>query len=141
MLLRARLIACLERKRLRDQEVDYLQQVDRVTAAAAGIKANTFQHESLDEVAKRPDELGQLAQVFQEMASQVYAREQQLQQQVQQLRIEIDQERRARDVADITESEYFQQLLGKAEELRNRTRSDQEDGMQENSAKKPDSQA
>jgi len=125
VLLRARLTACLERKWLRDQEVDYLQQVERVTAAAAAIKANTFQPESLDEVARRPDELGQLAQVFQEMARQVYAREQQLQQQVQQLRIEIDQERRAREVADITESEYFQQLLGKADELRNRARADE----------------
>jgi two-component system, cell cycle response regulator len=125
VLLRARLTACLERKWLRDQEVDYLQQVGRVTAAAAAIKANTFQPESLDEVARRPDELGQLAQVFQEMARQVYAREQQLQQQVQQLRIEIDQERRAREVADITESEYFQQLLGKADELRNRARADE----------------
>src|SRR5205823_10057140 len=115
----------LERKRLRDQEIDYLQQVGRVTAAAAAIKANTFEHESLNEVASRPDELGQLAQVFQEMARQVYAREQQLQRQVQQLRIEIDQERKTRDIADITESEYFQQLLGKADELRNRVKADE----------------
>jgi two-component system cell cycle response regulator len=127
VLLRARLTACLERKRLRDQEVDYLQQVGRVTAAAAAIKANTFQPESLDQVARRSDELGQLALVFQEMARQVYAREQQLQRQVQQLRIEIDQERRAREVADITESDYFQQLLGKADELRNRIREEEED--------------
>src|SRR2546423_6564556 len=55
VLLRARLTACLERKWLRDQEVDYLQQVGRVTAAA--IKASTFQPESLDEVARRSDEL------------------------------------------------------------------------------------
>jgi len=96
-----------------------------VTAAAAAIQANTFEPESLDEVARRNDELGQLALVFQEMARQVYAREQQLQRQVQQLRIEIDQERRAREVADITESEYFQQLLGKADELRNRARADE----------------
>jgi hypothetical protein len=33
-------------------------------------------HESLNEVAQRSDELGQLALVFQEMARQVYAREQ-----------------------------------------------------------------
>lgn len=122
VLLRARLGACLERKRLRDQEIDYLQQVGRVTAAAAAIQASSFVSESLDAVAARPDELGQLAQVFQEMARQVYRREQQLKQQVQQLRIEIDQERRAREVADITESEYFQQLLGKADELRSRAR-------------------
>ena len=126
VLLRARLTACLERKWLRDQEVDYLQQVGLVTAAAVAIKANTFQPESLNEVAQRSDELGQLALVFQEMARQVYAREQQLKQQVQQLRIEIDQERRAREVAEITESDYFQQLLSKAEELRNRTRVDKE---------------
>ena len=123
VLLRARLAACLERKQLRDLEIDYLHQVAQVTAAAAAIKANTFQMESLNEVATRSDELGQLAQVFQEMARQVYAREQHLQQQVQQLRIEIDQSRKAREVADITESDYFQQLLSKADELRNRVRS------------------
>jgi DNA-binding NtrC family response regulator len=67
----------------------------------------------------------QLAQVFQEMALQVYAREQRLQQQVQQLRIEIDQERRAREVADITDSEYFQHLLGKADELRSRVKTEE----------------
>jgi CheY-like chemotaxis protein len=139
VLLRARLTACLERKWLRDQEVDYLQQVGRVTAAAAAIKANTFQPESLDEVASRPDELGQLALVFQEMARQVYAREQQLQQQVQQLRIEIDQTRKVSDVAEITESDFFQQLLGKADELRNRIKADKEDGMQEKTAREPDS--
>jgi DNA-binding response OmpR family regulator len=125
VLLRARLTACLERKWLRDQEIDYLQQVGRVTAAAAAIKNDTFKNESLDEVASRSDELGQLAQVFQEMANQVYAREQRLQQQVQQLRIEIDQTRKTREVADITESEYFQQLLGKADELRNRVKADE----------------
>jgi two-component system, cell cycle response regulator len=120
VLLRARLNACLERKRLRDQEVDYLQQVGRVTAAAGAIKSNTFQPESLDEVARRNDELGQLALVFQDMARQVYAREQHLQRQVQQLRIEIDQARNASEVAVITESDFFRHLLEKAEDLRNR---------------------
>ncbi|TMD45401.1 MAG: response regulator [Chloroflexi bacterium] len=57
VLLRARLSASLERKWLRDQEVDYLQQVGRV--------------------------------------------------------------------AEITESDYFQQLLGKADELRNRVMADE----------------
>jgi DNA repair ATPase RecN len=112
-----------------------LQQVGRVTAVAVAIRANTFQPQSLDEVARRSDELGQLALVFQEMARQVYAREQHLQRQVQQLRIEIDQQRRAREVADITESEYFQQLLGKAEELRHRIKDPEGDGVQENAAK------
>jgi hypothetical protein len=43
VLLRARPTACLERKRLCDQEIDYLRQVERVTDAATAIKANTFQ--------------------------------------------------------------------------------------------------
>ena len=140
VLLRARLGACLERKRLRDQEIDYLQQVGRVTAAAAAIQASAFEPESLDAVAARPDELGQLAQVFQEMARQVYRREQQLKQQVQQLRVEIDQERRAREVADITESEYFQQLLGKADDLRNRISAGEADEKQENAVKTMDTE-
>jgi len=63
-----------------------------------------------------------------------------LQRQVQQFRIEIDQERRAREVADITESEYFQQLLGKAQKLRNRVRADEEGGLQGNTVKKLDNE-
>src|SRR5207245_8866282 len=97
--------------------------------------------ELLAEVASSSDELGQLALVVQELARQVYAREQHLQRQVQQLRIEIDQERRAREVADITESDYFQQLLGRADELRNRIKDNEEDGMQENAAKELDPEA
>ena len=99
VLLRTRIGACLEHKRLRDQEIDYLQQVGSITAAAAAIKANSFEPECLDEVANRPGVLGQLALVFQEMAHQVSAREQQLQRQVQQLRIEIDQAHKVREVA------------------------------------------
>jgi two-component system cell cycle response regulator len=99
VLLRARLSACLERQSLRAQQLDSLQQVERVTAAAAAIQANSFEPESLDEMASRPDELGQLARVFQEMARQVSAREQQWQQQVLQLRIEIDQARNVREGA------------------------------------------
>jgi DNA-binding response OmpR family regulator len=118
LLLRARLGACLEKKRLRDQEVEYLQQVARVTAAAAAVEAGQFTLASLDEVAARPDALGQLGRVFQRMAREVYAREQSLKQQVQDLRIQIDEAKKAREVAEITESEYFRALRDKARRLR-----------------------
>lgn len=95
ILLKARLDACLEKKRLRDKEIEYLQQVSRVTAAAAAVEADRFTVESLDTVAVRSDELGQLARVFQHMASEVYAREQRLKQQVQALRIQIDEAKKA----------------------------------------------
>ena len=43
VLLRARIGACLERKRLRDQELEYLRQVEKVTAAAGSLEAGTFE--------------------------------------------------------------------------------------------------
>lgn len=120
VLLRARIGACLEKKRLRDQEVEYLRNVALVTQAAASVEAERFHPEDLDEVAERPDALGQLARVFQRMAREVYAREQKLKQEVQQLRIEIDEAKKARQVAEITETDYFQQLQEKVRRLRSK---------------------
>ena len=47
-----------------------------------------------------------------------YIREQKLYQEIAKLRIEIDETRRARQVAEITETEYFRQLQRKAGEMR-----------------------
>lgn len=118
VLLRARIGACLEKKRLRDAEVEYLRNVDRVTAAAAAVEAGEFDPGAIEQVAQRPDELGQLARVFQRMAREVRAREQRLKQEVRQLRIEIDESRTARQVAEITETDYFRDLQKKADRLR-----------------------
>jgi DNA-binding response OmpR family regulator len=122
VLLQARIGACLEKKRLRDQEIEYLRNVAEVTNAAGAVEAGVFAPEALEAVATRPDALGQLARVFQKMGREVQAREQQLQRQVQQLRIEIDQSRKERQVAEITGTDYFQELQRKAGELRNRNR-------------------
>jgi CheY-like chemotaxis protein len=118
VLLRARIGACLEKKSLRDQELRYLEDVARVTSAATAVEANRFRPELLDDVARRTDALGQLARVFVRMAGEVAAREAQLHQQIQGLRIEIDQAQQARRVAEITETEYFQTLREKARALR-----------------------
>jgi hypothetical protein len=56
--------------------------------------------------------------MFQRMAHEVRAREARLQQQVRDLQIEIDEARQAVKVAEITESDYFQQLRGQAADLR-----------------------
>jgi hypothetical protein len=74
----------------------------------------------LANVAARADELGKLARVFQNMARQVYAREQSLRRQVEELRIEIDEVKKARQVAEITETDYFRDLSAKAQRLRQR---------------------
>jgi len=118
VLLRARIGACLEKKRLRDQEVLYLRDVGHVTDAAAAVEAGQFAAETLSDVSKRPDELGQLARVFERMAHEVAAREEQLKQQIQVLSIEIDQAKKTRQVSEITDTEYFQELRKKAKELR-----------------------
>jgi DNA-binding response OmpR family regulator len=117
-LLQARLNASLAEKRLRDLELEYLEQVGYVTDAAAAVEAAAFDPESLNGVGARDDALGQLARVFQRMAREVYAREQRLKQEVQELRIELDEARQERQVAEITETDYFQRLQAQAQDLR-----------------------
>ncbi len=123
-LLRARLNASLASKRLRDIELEYLEQVNHVVQAAAAVEAGTFEYDRLNSVAARTDALGNLARVFQNMARQVYAREQMLRKQVQELRIEIDEVKKTRQVAEITETEYFRDLRVKAHKLRQRGETD-----------------
>ncbi len=108
------------RARMRDMAEDflYMQQFERIIAAAVAVEAGIYKPESLDEVAKRSDELGQLARVFQNMAREVYIREQRLRQEVAELRIEIDEVNKAHQVSEITETEYFQNLRSKAKKLR-----------------------
>lgn len=55
-------------------------------------------------------------------AQQVQAREAKLRQEIQELRIEIDEAKKAKQVAAITETEYFQQLQSRVNQLRNRAR-------------------
>jgi signal transduction histidine kinase/CheY-like chemotaxis protein len=120
VLLRARVQACLEQKSLRDQELQYLRSVAAVTEAAAAVESGAFDPATLEEVGARSDALGQLARMFQHMAGEIKKRERHLQQQVEQLRIEIDETRKARQVAEITETDYFRELHQKAVRLRRR---------------------
>ncbi len=108
----------IQNAQLFDEMVEYVEQVSRVTAAASAVESGEFRAESLDQVGRRSDALGQLARVFQGMAKEVAAREQRLLREVQQLKIEIDETRAARQVEEITESEYFRRLQQKVDELR-----------------------
>lgn len=117
-LLDARIGTALEAKRLRDVELDYLEQVGRVTDAAVQLEGNAFDPASLEGVAGRPDALGQLARMFQAMAREVKSREEALRAEVRELRIEIDEARQAQRVAEITDTDYFRDLRGRAAELR-----------------------
>ncbi|MGQ0701986.1 MAG: protein kinase domain-containing protein [Gemmatimonadales bacterium] len=95
VLLRARIGACLEKKRLRDIELQYLEEVGRVIQAASAVETGNYDPTTLAPVARRGDELGRLARVFDRMADQVRAREDRLREQVESLRREIAEAKQA----------------------------------------------
>lgn len=70
------------------------------------------------EATEGQDEIGQLSRVFGRMALEVIGREEALRAEVAQLRIEIDESKKARQVEEIVESDYFRDLQAKARQLR-----------------------
>lgn len=121
-ILRARLGSSLAAKRLRDLELEYLEQVSKVTGAAEALEAGAWDVGALADVASRQDALGTLARRFASMAAEVRAREERLQAEVRELRIEIDQVRQAKRVSEITETDFFRDLRSRAASLRETVR-------------------
>ena len=89
VLLRARISASLEKKALREREKEYMRDVTRVVAAAVSVERGAYSAGALAEVAKRVDELGTLARVFDNMIAGIREREETLRSQVDRLREEI----------------------------------------------------
>jgi adenylate cyclase len=97
--------------------------VRKLTGAARAIeREERFEPERIASVTKARDELAQLARVFSQMAVEVQAREDRLKRQVEELRIEIDEVKKAWHVAEITETEYFQHLQEHARKMRKRAK-------------------
>lgn len=65
--------------------------VAAMTQAAQEMDQRTFRPESLDRLARQPDELGVLARVFQDMAVEVQARQERLEEQVRERTAELQQ--------------------------------------------------
>ena len=88
VLLAARLSSSLEKKRNRDRELEHLHQVERLTRAAAVLESGIVDPNrlSINDIANRPDALGQLASVFIDMAAEIFKREKRLRQQIRTLR-------------------------------------------------------
>jgi CheY-like chemotaxis protein len=124
VLLQARINACLDKRRLRDQELAYLRAVADLTRAAETVEKGEFDPALLGPVAGRADALGTLARVFDKMAREVQARENQLRQELQRLKVEIDLSRKDAQVKEITEDGFFRDLQQKAAGLRRRFRKD-----------------
>jgi DNA-binding response OmpR family regulator len=117
-LLDVRVRTSLTAKRAREVELDRLDQVDRLMAAARAVEQGSFEPQQLDPVAARGDELGALARTLQRMTHEVAARERVLRTAVAGLRIEIDAARRDRQVEDVTGSAYYRRLTADAAELK-----------------------
>lgn len=122
VVLRARVNRSLEQKRTRDRETSYLKDVAQLTAAAASVRdAQPVDEAAVDRVGQRGDDLGELARAFGRMVQEINQREAALRAQLAEIhRLEVDAVSRSQAVAEITESEYFQDLRAKARALRER---------------------
>lgn len=101
----------------------------RLADAARLIEAEKLTQADIEQIQAMQgnDEVTHLGHVFARMAAEVIARERKLQQQVQELRIEIDRVRQEQAVNEITDSEYFQDLQQKVDQLRGRSRRSRSD--------------
>jgi len=88
--------------------------------SADQLDSDDLQSGDLLRVTARGDELGHTAQVFQQMASEVYARTQSLKAQVRELRIEIDAVKKQQSVTAVVETDFFRNLQAQARQMRNR---------------------
>ena len=67
-----------------------------------------------------PDEIDFLAQSFADMTEKVYQRELKLRLQVEELKFEIDESKRSRQVDEIVETDFFRDLQVRADQMRKR---------------------
>jgi len=88
VIFRARVNTLLEKKYVRDAEVDYLKQVQKLASAAQILKMGNYNPSrlGLGEISQRQDALGDLARVFADAAQKVYERERRLRQSIKTLR-------------------------------------------------------
>jgi methyl-accepting chemotaxis protein len=94
----------------------------RLTSAARLIESSQLSNEQATALTETTDndEIAELSRVFGRMAREVIQREVGLRSQVQVLTVLIDEAKRGREVAEITESEYFQSLAQRSKEIRAR---------------------
>jgi hypothetical protein len=112
---------------------DVIQPIALLAGLAGKIGTDEMTAEDLDSaglagIARRTDELGQSATVFQRMAREIFVRTRRLKEQIRELTIEIDETKRIKDVAQVVESDFFRNLKAQAGEMRgNRQRRENED--------------
>jgi nitrate/nitrite-specific signal transduction histidine kinase len=96
--------------------------IGRLTTAARQVGEGKYEQNfsAISHTSLR-DEITLLAEVFTSMASKIYQREQSLIRKVEELKIEIDEAKRQKQVDEIVESDFFQDLQAKARAMRKRS--------------------
>ena len=97
-----------------------VKSISALIKAGKALQKGKFNPEILAEASRSQDDLGRLASVFLQMAEEVKNREHNLKSQVQDLRVEIDDTKKERQIAEITGTEYFKDLQKKAQRLKSR---------------------
>ncbi len=101
--------------------------ITALTAVAERVAEGDYEQDmSALHAGKLRDEVSTLAQVFEIMVGKVRAREESLKRQVQELRIEIDQTKKARHVQEIVDTDYFKDLQAAARKMRGQSGKDEE---------------
>jgi HAMP domain len=99
--------------------------VTRLTKAAERIGEGDYDQDLfvLHNNRRVDDEMSTLARVFEMMVGKVRQREESLKQQVAELKIEIDQTKRKKQVSEIVDTDFFQELQAKARLIREKKQS------------------
>jgi HAMP domain-containing protein len=102
--------------------------INLVTEAAQKVEKEDSDLSILDPLLTRKsnDEMYTLASVFKRMAAQVYRREASLKETISQLRIEINEARKSKEVAEVVDSDYFKSIQKQSREIRGKKRGDDE---------------
>jgi GAF domain-containing protein len=81
---------------------------------------NAKDHQTGAPIPFTPDDVVETLVLLASAALSSYRREEKLHREIEQLRIQIDKERRDKHVSEIIETDYFQHLQSRAKELRKR---------------------
>jgi len=97
-----------------------LRPIKNLTKAAKGIQEESFNPEELDSVARRNDELGQMAQVFQEMGNTITERQSGMKSQLSELREEKDKAKMTANDSQMGLNNWAQSIVSRSRSARNK---------------------
>ncbi len=92
--------------------------IEKLANAASAVEDGSYEIDDLSAITSRSDELGQFARIFERMANEVHAREERLQSQLNALQIDIDYQKSAEQVSQITDTDFFKSLKSQANSMR-----------------------